>query len=116
MEEARALVGLDVHEAIRVAVADGGRTGEVRHVCTTENSPAAIGKLARGLARRHGALEFVYEAGSCGYNVQRQLADMGLVWRVCALSLTPRKPGERIKNDQRDAIALARLHRAGELT
>ena len=47
---------------------------------------------------------------------QRQLADMGLVWRVCALSLTPRKPGERIKNDQRDAIALARLHRAGELT
>lgn len=76
----------------------------------------AIGRLARKLARRHGSIEFVYEAGSCGYNVQRQLAATGFTCRVCAPSLTPRKPGERIKNDRRDAIALARLHRAGELT
>ena len=67
-------------------------------------------------AKAHGTPEFVYEAGSCGYNVQRQLAVMGFACRVCAPSLTPRKPGERIKNDRRDAIALARLHRAGELT
>src|SRR5580704_19595220 len=62
------------------------------------------------------AVEFVYEAGSCGYAIQRQLTGLGFVCRICAPSMTPRRPGERIKNDRRDSIALARLLRAGELT
>src|SRR5207248_7733160 len=80
------------------------------------NTPDAIGKLVRRLRRQHGAVEFVYEAGSCGYTIQRQLSGLGFVCRICAPSLTPRRPGERIKNDRRDSITLARLLRAGELS
>ena len=61
-------------------------------------------------------LRFCYEAGPCGYGIQRQLTLAGHDCVVVAPSLIPRKPGERIKTDRRDAINLAKLHRAGELT
>lgn len=117
MSELNAYVGLDVHkDTIAVGVAESGRLEEVRNLGNIENSPVAIGKLARRLSRRHGSIEFVYEAGSCGYNIQRQLSELELTCHICAPSLTPRKPGDRVKNDTRDATTLARLLRAGELT
>jgi transposase len=72
--------------------------------------------LANKLARSGAALRFCYEAGPCGYGIQRQLSAAGHECGVVAPSLIPRRPGERIKTDRRDAANLARLHRAGELT
>jgi transposase len=117
MSEITTFVGLDVHkETVSVAIAEAGRLAEIRHLGSSENTPTAIAKLARRISRTHKAVEFVYEAGFCGYNVQRQLTALGHTCRVCAPSLTLRKPGDRAKNDRRDAISLAHLHRAGELT
>ena len=80
------------------------------------NTPAALKALAVKLAPAGRDLRFCYEAGPCGYGIQRQLSGAGHECAVVAPSLIPRKPGERIKTDRRDAINLAKLHRAGELT
>ncbi len=117
MEAINAFVGLDVHrDRISVAIAEAGRTGEVRLWGTIPNNGPALDKLIKKLSDRHGNLEIVYEAGPCGYAVYRRLSAKGHTCRVIAPSCTPRKAGDRIKNDTRDAITLARLLRAGELT
>ena len=117
MGENITFVGLDVHKAtIAVCVAEAGRDGEVRFAGTIPNEPAALDRLAARLGRGGRTLRFVYEAGPCGYGVFRHLRDRGHDCVVVAPSLIPRKPGERIKTDRRDATALARLHRVGELT
>jgi transposase len=72
--------------------------------------------LAGRLARSGAVLRFCYEAGPCGYGIQRQLSAAGHECAVVAPSLIPRRPGERVKTDRRDAANLAKLHRAGELT
>ena len=110
-------VGLDVHkDTIAVALAEAGLRGEVRERGKIPNSPAALKALAMKLASGGKDLRFCYEAGPCGYGIQRQLAGMGHDCAVVAPSLIPRKPGVRIKTDRRDATNLAKLHRAGELT
>src|SRR5215831_5354962 len=110
-------IGLDVHkETITVALAEAGKRNEVREYGKIANTPAALRGLAAKLAAGGNELRFCYEAGPCGYGVQRQLSGMGHQCAVVAPSLVPRKPGERIKTDRRDANKLARLHRAGELT
>ena len=62
------------------------------------------------------ALRACYEAGPCGFELHRLLASMGVACDVVAPSLIPRRAGDRVKTDRRDAGRLARLHRAGELT
>lgn len=110
-------IGLDVHKAtVAVAVAEGGRGGEVRQVGVFENRPEILRKLVARLSERGRRLSFCYEAGPCGYGLHRFLTGCGHDCIVVAPSLIPVKAGDRVKTDRRDALMLAKLHRAGELT
>lgn len=116
MEQYSTIGGLDVHkETVVVAVLPVG-ADRIAETTRIENHPKAIEKLVQRLKARYRMLTFVYEAGPCGYEVQRQLTALGQRCVVIAPSLTPRRPGDRVKTDRRDAEKLARLYRAGELT
>lgn len=109
-------VGLDVHKdtiAVAIAKADSQEAifyGEI------ENIPETIGKLVKKMSAHGEQVLFCYEAGPCGYGINRQLKEMGYECMVVAPSLIPKKAGDRVKTDRRDSITLARLLRAGELT
>lgn len=111
-------VGLDVHkDAIAVSISRAGRSapeskGEIA------NSPKAIAKLLERLNQEFGGevLLWCYEAGPCGYGLYRQLLGLGQDCQVVAPSLIPKKPGERIKTDRRDASKLSQALRSGDLT
>lgn len=79
------------------------------------NTPVALSKLGNKL----GNIEYLkvcYEAGPTGYGIYRFLMSLGVECEVIAPSLIPKKPGDRVKTDRRDALQLASLYRAGELT
>jgi transposase len=117
VEDRITYVGLDVHkEGIVVAVAEGGLRGEVREYGRIANTAAALDRLVRKLGGEGVRLRFCYEAGPCGYGIQRHLLARGQECVVVAPSLIPKRAGDRVKTDRRDAAGLARLHRAGELT
>ena len=117
MDEFSAFIGLDVHkDSITVAIADAGREGEVRVWGSLPNTTSAVNRVLGKLLARHSRLLIAFEAGPTGYGLYRRLTAKGLACQVVAPSHTPRKPGDRIKNDSRDAMMLARLLRAGELT
>lgn len=116
-EDSIVYVGVDVaKEKHAVAVAEGSRSGEVRYLGEIEATPAAVERLVRKLEKRHGRLHLCYEAGPTGYGLHRQIIAMGHTCEVVAPSLVPKRPGEQVKTNRRDAITLARLLRAGELT
>jgi transposase len=99
-----------------VAIADGGRAGEVRFLGEFESSTTATSKLVRKLAAKYQRVTFCYEAGPTGYELHRQIKVLGHECIVVAPSLIPKKPGDRVKTNRRDAVSLAKLLRAGELT
>src|SRR6478609_9962481 len=110
-------VGLDVHKAtVCVAIAESGRGGEVREVGIFENRADILRKMVARLGKQRHRLNFCYEAGPCGYGLHRLLTGLGHDCVVVAPSLIPMKAGDRVKTDRRDALMLAKLHRAGELT
>ena len=99
-----------------VAIAETGRSGEVRFIGEIENSRVAVAKLVKKLAEKHQRLTFCYEAGPTGYGLYRQIKTLGHECIVVAPSLIPKKVGDRVKTNRRDALSLAKLLRAGELT
>ncbi len=117
MEQTITYIGLDVHKKdISVAIADGGCRDNARYFGVIANTEAALKKLSNKLSDKADLLCFCYEAGPCGYGVYRHLTGLGHDCAVVAPSLIPKKPGERVKTDRRDAMKLAKLHRSGELT
>jgi transposase len=110
-------VGLDVHkDTIAVAYAPDDRSAEVLSLGVIGTRASDIDALLRKLQAKGGALHFAYEAGPCGYWLYRSLVHRGVPCAVVAPSLIPRKPGDRVKTDRRDALTLARLLRSGDLT
>lgn len=116
MQDVITYVGIDAHKKeLQVAMLIGRATTPVQW--NLENQPAAVARLVRKLEREApGAVQCCYEAGPFGYALQRQLTRGRVTCQVIAPTLIPRKPGDRIKTDRRDARKLAELLRAGLLT
>src|SRR6059036_3225848 len=110
-------VGLDVHkDSIAVAHAEAHRDDPPHYVGSIGTRQADVDKLVRRLHAKAPKLVFAYEADPCGYVLHRYLTGQGLDCRVVAPSLIPKRPGDKVKTDRRDAVEIARLLRSGDLT
>ncbi len=108
-------VGMDVHKESIVVTALGGESDRVTARFEIPNTDTGVHRLVKRL-REMGEVRCAYEAGPCGYELRRFLCSEQISCDVVAPSLIPRKAGDRVKTDRRDAEKLARLHRMGELT
>ena len=109
-----AFVAFDVAKTKHAAaIAEGGRTGEVRFLGEVENSALPIARTIKRLAERHDRLHVCFEAGPTGYGLYRQIQALGHDCMGVAPTLIPKRAGERVKTNRRDAVTLARLYRAG---
>jgi transposase len=112
-------IGLDTHKvSTEVAHIEDQRGAKIVHHGKIKTNKAAITKLARQYQSKYpqATLHFVYEAGPCGYWIYRLLTSLGHYCYVVAPSLIPKKPGDKIKTDKRDAMKLAKLLKSEDLT
>jgi transposase len=110
-------VGLDLHkDFISIAHAEAHGTDPPVSVGSIGSWQADIDKLVRKLHSKAAHLVLAYEAGPSGYVLHRYLTAKGLDCRVVAPSLAPKRPDDKVKNDRRDAVEIARLLRSGDLT
>lgn len=109
-------IGIDDHADKWTIAQYRGEQSEPEREWELEPSDNAYRKLIGWLKGLKGTVRVVYEAGPCGYELYRRLRRAGIECSVAAPSLTPRKPGDRVKTNRRDARKLGRLLRAGELT
>ena len=112
-------LGLDVHaQSIAIATAEDGSKGEVRSYGSISNDLHALEKVLSKIKKTHAGciLRVAYEAGPTGFVIARRLAQLKTECLVTAPSLIPSRGSDRVKTDRRDAVKLARLLRAGELT
>ncbi|MCM2681549.1 IS110 family transposase [Echinimonas agarilytica] len=112
-------IGLDTRkEFVEVAYIEDQRGAQAIHYGRVSSAKSSITKLARQFQSKYpnATLHFVYEAGPCGYWIYRLLTSLGHCCYVIAPSLIPKKPGEKIKTDKRDALKLAKLLKSEDLT
>ncbi|MEQ3531420.1 IS110 family transposase [Pseudoalteromonas sp. XMcav11-Q] len=112
-------IGLDTHKEFNeVAYIEDHRGAQPVHFGRVTSSKIAVKKLVRHFESKYpdATLHFVYEAGPCGYWIYRLITSLGHCCYVVAPSLIPKKPGERVKTDKRDALKLAKLLKSEDLT
>jgi transposase len=116
-KDSEAFVAFDTSKSRHaVAIAEGSRDGEVRYLGEIDNRDAAVVGLIKKIACKYQRVTFCYEAGPTGYGLYRLITGLGHECAVVAPSLIPMKAGDRVKTNRRDALNLAKLSRAGELT
>ena len=116
-QHSEAFIGIDTSKLKNaVAIAEAGRDGEVRYLGEFDTTEAATRKLIARLAAKYDKLTFCYEAGPTGYGLHRLIESLGHRSIVAAPSLIPKRAGDHVKTNRRDAESLARNLRAGALT